>query len=136
MTHTNYCCNYIDCITNATSGTTTNSCASASGQVLEKQAVSSVYYTQRYVWSPTYINSMIDRDVDTSGTGLTATGSSFTRLWALQDANFNAVAIVAMSDDTATVVERYAYLPFGNVTVMSGSYVVESSGCGLSPVPE
>ena len=112
---------------NTVGSTTTNFFNSNEGQVLEEQANATGYYTQRYVWSPVYINSMIDRDVDTSGTGLTATGSSFTRMWALQDANFNTVAIVAMSDDTATVVERYAYLPFGNVTVMSGSYVVESS---------
>ena len=69
---------------------------------------------------------MVLRDTDTSGEGLTATGSGYSRLWPVADANYNTVAIVAMSDDVATVVERYAYEPFGTVTVMSGSYVAES----------
>ena len=109
-------------------GTTTNF-YSSSGQVLEEQANATGYYTQRYVWSPTYINSMVDRDTDTSGSGLTPTGSEFSRIWPIQDANYNTVALVVMSDDTATVVERYAYLPFGSVTYMNGSYsVISGSG--------
>ena len=105
-------------------GTTTNFFYSTSGQVLEEQANATGYYTQRYVWSPTYINSMIDRDTDTSGSGLTPTGSELSQAWSIQDANYNTVALVVMSDDTATVVERYAYLPFGSVTYMNGSYTV------------
>ena len=107
-------------------GTTTNFYISTAGQVIEEQANATGYYTQRYVWSPTYINSMVDRDTDTSGSGLTATGSEFSRVWPLQDANYNTVALVVMSDGLATVVERYAYLPFGAVTYMNGSYTVES----------
>ena len=105
-------------------GTTTNYFNSTEGQVLEEQANATGYYTQRYVWSPTYINSMVDRDTDTSDTGLTPTGSEFSRIWPIQDANYNTVALVVMSDDTATVVERYAYLPFGSVTYMNGSYTI------------
>ena len=111
-------------------GTTTNFFNSTEGQVIEEQANATGYYTQRYVWSPTYINSMVDRDTDTSGSGLTPTGSEFSRVWPIQDANYNTVALVVMSDGSATVVERYAYLPFGTVTYMNGSYTVESgSSC-------
>ena len=106
-------------------GTTTNCFNSTEGQVLEEQANATGYYTQRDAWSPTYINSMVDRDTDTSGSGFTPTGSEFSRIWPIQDANYNTVALVVMSDDTATVVERYAYLPFGAVTYMNGSYTLE-----------
>ena len=106
-------------------GTTTNFYNSAAGQVLEEQAAGTGYYTTRYVWSINYINQMVSRDTDTSGTGLTASGDSYARLWPVADGNFNTVALVAMSDDTATVVERYSYDPFGTVTYMNGSYTVE-----------
>jgi RHS repeat-associated protein len=106
-------------MTNTVGSTTTNLFNSASGQVLEEQANATGDYTQRYVWSPNYINEMILRDTDTSGTGLSATGSSYTRLFALQDVNYSTVALVNMS---GTVIERYSYDPFGNVTVMTASY--------------
>ncbi len=99
--------------------TTTNFYYSTAGQVLEEQAASSNYFTQRYVWSPAYVNEMVDRDTDTSGTGLTATGSSITRLWSINDTNYNVVALV---NSSGSVVERYSYDPFGSVTVMTGSY--------------
>ena len=65
---------------------------------------------------------MIFRDTDTSETGLTPTGESYTRLWAVQDANYN---VVALLNNSGTVGERDAYDPFGAVTVMNSSYTVE-----------
>jgi hypothetical protein len=97
---------------------------STSGQVLEEQGNSSGNYTQRYVWSPNYINEMIDRDTSTSGS-LTATGSSLTRTWAVNDANYNVIAILQVSDSVASVVERYEYDPFGTRTVLSAGYATE-----------
>ena len=113
-----------DALTNTVSGTTTNFYYSTMGQVLEEQANSTGYYIQRYVWSPAYVNKMILRDNDTSGTGLTATGSGYTRLFALQDADYNVVALVNTS---GVVVERYVYDPFGSVTILTGSYGSRSS---------
>ena len=113
-----------DRMTNTVGSTTTNFYYSTEGQVLEEQAASTGYFTQRYVWSPNYVNEMIDRDTDTSGTGLTATGTSYIRLFSIQDANYNIVALVNTS---GSVVERYAYDPFGAVTVMTGSYGARSS---------
>ncbi len=88
-------------------------------------------YTQRYVWSPVYVNALVLRDQDLSGTGLTATGTvgtDFSRLWAVQDANWNVVALV---DGSGTVVERYNYAPFGIVTFMDGSgSVISGSAYG------
>jgi RHS repeat-associated protein len=109
-------------VTNTVSGTTNDLYYSAQGQVLEE--ASGGKYTTRYAWSPVYVNAMIFRETDTSGTGLTATGTSYQRLWPMQDANWNVVGLV---NDSGTVVERYAYDPFGAVTVMDGSYGARSS---------
>jgi len=46
------------------------------------------------------------------------------RLWAIQDANFNVVALV---DSSGSVVERYDYTPFGAVTIMNASGTLLSS---------
>src|SRR5204862_5035079 len=97
----------------AGTSTTTVLLYSSAWQVLE-ESVAGVY-TQRYVWSPVYVNALILRDKDNSGTGLTATGSGFDRLWVVQDANWNVVALV---NGSGSVVERYDYTPFGVVTFM------------------
>ena len=104
-------------VTNTVGSTTTDLYNSAQGQVLEE--ASGGEYLTRYVWSPVYVNAMVMRETDTSGTGLTATGTSFQRLWPMQDANWNVIGLV---DDSGNVVERSAYDPFGAVTVMDGSY--------------
>jgi RHS repeat-associated protein len=109
-------------ITNTVSGTTKDLYYSDQGQVLEE--ATGGQYTTRYAWSPVYVNAMIFRETDTSGTGLTATGTSYQRLWPTQDANWNITAIV---NDSGTVVERYAYDPFGAVTVMDAGYGSRSS---------
>jgi RHS repeat-associated protein len=106
-----------DRMTNTVGSTTTELYNSTSGQVLEED--SGGMYKTRYVWSPGYVNEMIFRDTDTSGSGLTATGTSYQRLFVLQDANFNVIALVNTS---GSVVERYVYDPFGAVTVLTGSY--------------
>jgi len=57
------------------------------------------------VWSPVYVNALILRD---------ELGNSPSRIWAVQDANWNVVALV---NDPGAVVERYAYTPFGEASV-------------------
>jgi RHS repeat-associated protein len=96
------------------SGTTTDLYYSNQWQVLE-EAVSGTTKS-RYVWSPVYVDALIlrDRDADnSSGNGLEE------RLYAQQDANFNVTALVNTS---GTVVERYAYDPYGVATVMNASW--------------
>jgi RHS repeat-associated protein len=110
-------------VTNASTSTTTDLYYSSAWQVFE-ESVAGVY-TERYVWSPVYVNALVLRDTDTSGTGLTATGSSYTRLWVIQDANWNVVALV---NSSGTVVERYDYTPFGQVTVLNADGSVKSGG--------
>jgi RHS repeat-associated protein len=71
-----------------------------------------------------YVNGLVQRDTDTSGTGLAATGTGYQRLWAVQDASWNVVALVNSSQ---TVVERYDYDPFGTAAVLTGSYGARSA---------
>lgn len=98
-------------------GTTTDFLYSARWQVLE-EAVSGTT-TQRYVWSPVYVDALILRDRDTD-----ANSTLDERLWVMQDANWNVVGLV---NGSGTVVERYAYDPFGSVTVLNGSWTVSST---------
>ncbi len=46
------------------------------------------------------------------------------RHYYLQDANFNVTAIV---DSAGTVVERYSYTPYGEVTIMDASFTTRAS---------
>ena len=90
-----------------------------SWQVLEERVGSAV--KTQYVWSPVYIDALIERDRDadnSSGNGLEE------RLYVQQDANFNVTALVNTS---GTVVERYAYDAFGVATIYDASFTSRSS---------
>ena len=99
-------------------GTTTHLYYSVEWQVLEERVGSVV--TAQYVWGLGYIDSLVLRDRDTD-----ANGSLDERLWAIQDANYNVTALV---NATGSVVERYAYDPFGTATVYDASWGVRSGG--------
>jgi RHS repeat-associated protein len=88
--------------------------------VLEEKVGSNT--TNRYVWSPVYVDALVLRDRDADGNPANGLEE---RLWAQQDANYNVTALV---DGTGAVVERYAYDPFGSVTVYDGSYTVRTGG--------
>jgi RHS repeat-associated protein len=88
-------------------GTTTVLFYSAAGQVLEES--SGGEYTNRYVWSPVYVNALVLRD------SIVEVGPAL-RLWVIQDANWNVVALVNAS---GSVVERFDYTPFGSVTALN-----------------
>lgn len=85
---------------------------SADWQVLAEKVGSNT--TNRYVWSPVYVDALVLRDRDTN-----ADGTLDERLWVQQDANFNVTALV---NGSGTVVERYVYDAFGAVTVLDGSF--------------
>jgi RHS repeat-associated protein len=67
-----------------------------------------------------YQNAIILRDRDTD-----SDGAMDERLWAVQDANWNVVALV---DGSQAVDERYMYDPFGSTTVYDGSFTIRSGG--------
>ncbi len=104
-------------VTETASGTTTDLFYSEAWQVLEEKVGSNT--TKRYVWSPVYVDGLVLRERDTDGNG-----SLDERLYVQQDANFNVTALVNTS---GSVVERYAYDPFGVPTVMNASWTTIGS---------
>ena len=101
---------------------TTNLLYSADWQVLEEKVGAN--YTNRYVWSPVYVDAIVLRDSAGNGTSLTANGTPGTRLWAVEDANWDVAALV---NGNGTVAERYDYTPFGVVTIYSPTYSVRGT---------
>ncbi|MDZ7616938.1 MAG: RHS repeat-associated core domain-containing protein, partial [Patescibacteria group bacterium] len=69
----------------------------------------------QYVWSVRYIDAAILRDENTDTDGLCDDG----RIYYLTDANFNVTALI---DATGSVVERYVYTPYGEVTVYNADW--------------
>jgi RHS repeat-associated protein len=92
--------------------TTTDLYYSSIWQVLEERVGSAVKVS--HAWSPVYVDALIARDRDTD-----ANGSLDERLYVAQDANFNVTALLNAS---GTVVERFAYDPFGAFSVLDGSW--------------
>src|SRR5262249_13386722 len=84
---------------------------SSAWQVLEER-VGGQADTQ-YVWSPVYADALVMRDRDTDGDGTIDQS-----LWVLQDANYDVTALVA---GNGPVVERFAYDPYGSVTVLDAT---------------
>lgn len=82
---------------------------SASWQVLEERVNGSAQI--QYVWSPMYVDALVERDRDADGNG-----SLEERLYVLQDANWNVTAVVSTS---GLVQERYLYDPYGKASVLA-----------------
>ncbi|MBA2227699.1 RHS repeat-associated core domain-containing protein [Thermogemmata fonticola] len=104
-------------ISETAGGVTTDFYYSDQWQVLEERVGGQT--TVQYVWSPVYVDALILRDRDSDGDGTLED-----RLWVVQDANYNVSAIF---DNSGNVVERYIYDPFGQVTVLTGSWGVRSA---------
>ena len=66
----------------------------------------------------------------TSGGTTTYGTQTPTRLWAEHDANYN---IVALANNSGTVVERFDFDPYGNSTVLSASFGSTSYTLGADP---
>ncbi len=72
------------------------------------------------VWSPVYVDAMIERDRDTGTDGVLDE-----RLYVQTDANFNVTALVSIS---GAVVQRFVYDPYGKVTVLSSAWAAQADG--------
>jgi RHS repeat-associated protein len=81
-------------------------------QVLEERVDSGATAKAQYVWGLRYIDDCVLRDRNTSGSGLNE------RLYAMQDANWN---VVAIANAAGAVQERYGYTPYGSAHVMDDS---------------
>lgn len=99
-------------ISSAISGTTTDYYFSNRWQVLEERVGDTARV--QYVWSPTYVNAMIERDRDSDNNG-----SLEERVYPTQDTNFNVTALVSSS---GTIMERFQYDPYGKRTVLDASW--------------
>ena len=92
---------------------------SSQWQVLEEYvaATSLTVPDRQYVWGLRYIDDLVLRDRDLTGT--------LERLYPLQDANWNVVAICNAS---GAIQERYNYTAYGVSTVLNPDFSVKSGG--------
>ena len=82
-------------------------------QDVEERVGASTSMDKQYVWAIRYVDELVCRDDATPE-----------RLYATQDANFN---VTSITDTSGIVKERYLYDPYGNLTIMNGSWTVISS---------
>ena len=83
-------------------------------QVLEVRKNGSTNPLEQYAWHPYYIDALAMRyyDADTDGSG--------DEQYATHDANFNVTALI---DVNGTAIERYHYMPYGDLAVLDANYV-------------
>ena len=86
----------------------------SSWRCLEERINGATTADRQYVWGLRYIDELICRDRDTDGNG-----TLDERLYALQDANWN---VVALTDAAGTVRERYAYDAYGTPSVLDANF--------------
>ena len=78
------------------------------------------YPLAQYVYHPSYVDAIAVRYYDENTDGL-----SIDEHYYLQDANFN---VTSVTDNTGAVVERYAYTPYGEATVLDADFSVDADG--------
>jgi RHS repeat-associated protein len=98
------------------SGTARHFYYSDDRQVREERVGAATAAQVQYVWSPVYQDALVLRERDANGVG---TDGLEERLYAQQDANWNVTAII---DVSGFVAERYAYVPFGQVSVYESGW--------------
>jgi hypothetical protein len=103
-------------ITETAGGTTRHFYYSAGWQVLEERVGSSTGADRQFVWGARYIDDLVLRDRDTSEP---KNGVLNERVYALEDANFN---VVALADTGGSVQERYIYSPYGTSSASTGTF--------------
>jgi RHS repeat-associated protein len=101
------------------SGTTTDLYYSKDWQVLEERVSGNTKV--QYVWSPVYVDALIERDRDADGNPMNGLEE---RLWVQQDANYN---VTALANASGSIVERYAYDPFGLQAVYDANWNVRGT---------
>ena len=80
----------------------------------------------QYVWSPIASDALIERDRNRDGLAATGARGLEQRIYAIQDANWNVTALIAVAGvpaaATGTVINRFVYLPYGGVQVLSATW--------------
>ena len=91
-------------------------------QLLEQRQYGDTDPLSQYVWHPIYIDALAvqywDQDLD----GDLAENNDGAHFF-LYDANFNVTAVI---NSSSTVLERYNYTPYGDVTIMDSSFATRS----------
>jgi RHS repeat-associated protein len=87
---------------------------SSAWRVLEERVGASTSPDRQYLWGRRYVDELVFRDADTD-----ANGSLDQRLYAVQDGNWNVTAIV---DTSGSVVERFAYTPYGERSILTSNW--------------
>jgi RHS repeat-associated protein len=96
---------------------------SAGGQVLQESGGGPG--ASQYVWSPVYVDALVERDRDTDG--LSPVYNE--RLYAAQDGKYD---VTAVFDTSGNVVERDAYDPYGQATALTPAGTVKAGGTGYA----
>ena len=91
---------------------------SSAEQVLEERVDSSSNPSKQFIWGLKFVDDLILRDRDTGG------GTLDERLYGLHDLRYS---IVAVADETGSVVERYTYDAYGCRKVLAGDFTSQSS---------
>jgi YD repeat-containing protein len=107
-------------ITNATTGVTTDLYYSGSNVIEERQGGTVM---AQYVWGLEYVNDLVLRDRYNSSSSCAANYGTSTsglneRLYVEQDANYD---VTSLTDASGNVLERFAYDPYGNMIVLTGT---------------
>lgn len=90
------------------------------GQVVEERVDGDC--ERQYVWGLRYIDDLVLRDRDTDGDG-----SLEERLYAVQDANWN---VVALANAGGAVQERFIYNAYGTPSVLNADFTAKTGGTG------
>ncbi len=103
------------------SGTTRRFYYNGAWQCLEERLDASTDPDRQFVWGQRYVDDPILRDRDTSDP---TDGTLDERLYALQDPNWN---VVALADTNGDVQERYAYGAYGGPTILTPSFTTRAN---------
>ena len=95
------------------------------GKIATPNGTASSNVTSQMVWSASYINAAVLQD--TYSGGVIQLNS---RLYFLQDANWNTTAIVGFNSTTGTwgVTQRYVYSPYGTITILNADWSTSPTG--------
>ncbi len=108
-------------------GTTNYLYYTSSWQLIEVRTggTAAANVTVQMVWSAAYINAPILQD--TYSAGVLQPNS---RLYFLQDANWNTTAVVGYDATTNSwnVVQRYVYSPYGNIIILNADFTTAPAG--------
>jgi RHS repeat-associated protein len=81
--------------------------------------IQSLAPVSQFIWGQRYVDDLILRDRDTDSDGVLNE-----RLYALHDANWN---VVALTDTSGTIIERYRYTAYGVPTFLDATFANRSS---------